>query len=250
MQGGRAPAQVGGHPAEVEQAAVVAAIGGEPGVDDVGAQLEHQGQAEQPVAGATGARAGGQPGQHGQQEHVGQRIGERDQPRPQPQGGIRGDRPHQERPRQQPQTGGDDEGVGQPGPVPPAGPAADHDQQGGRQERVAGQVEPVGRGRERLAVEHVDVDAVDHVAGDEHAQAAGQAVPDATAGRPVQAHPGEDGDDGGEAHQLVDDRCLQVGQPEARHRHRQPGGQVQQPESPAHPSGCHPRLDRRVRRRP
>ena len=88
MQGGRAPAQVRRHPAQVEHAAVVAPVGGEPGVDDVGAQLEHQRQAEQPVAGAAGARAGRQPGQHGQQEHVGQRVGEGDQPRPQPEGGI------------------------------------------------------------------------------------------------------------------------------------------------------------------
>jgi hypothetical protein len=250
VQGGRAPAQVRGHPAEVDHAAAVAPVGGEPGVDDVGAKLQHQGQAEQPVARAAGTRAGGQPGQHGQQKHVGQRVGERDQSRPQPHGGVGRDRPHQERPRKQPQAGGDDQGVDQPGPVPAAGPAADHDQQGGRQERVAGQVECVGRGGERLAVQHVDVHAVDHVAGHEHPEPRGQAVPDATTRRPVQAHPDEDRDDRRQAHQLVDERVLQVGQPQAADRDRQPDGQVQQPESPAYPSGCHPSVDRRFRRGP
>jgi hypothetical protein len=192
VEGGRPPAQVRHHPAEVEQAAVVAPEGGEPGVDDVRGQLQQQGDSEDPVARPPGTRAGVEPGQHRQQEHVRERIGERDQPRPQRQRAVGGDRPHQERPRQQPEAGGDDQRVDQPGPVPPAGPAADHDQQGGRQQRIAGQVQRVGGRRERLAVQHIDVHAVGHVAGDEHGKATGQAVPDASTCRPVQPHPGQD----------------------------------------------------------
>jgi hypothetical protein len=239
MQGGRAPAEVRRHPAQVDQPTGVAAGDREPGVHDVGAQLQQDSGPQQAVARAPGAGAGEEPREHGQQEHIRERVRERDQPRPRRQRGIGGNRSHQERPRQQPQTRRDDQRVDQAGPVPPAGTAADHDQQRGGQQRIAGEVEPIGRGRERLQVQRIDIDAVDNVAGHEHQQATGQAVPDAPTGGAVQAHPAQDRDHGREPHQVVDDRLGQVRQKQAAGRGRQTSGQVDQPQPPVHPCGRH-----------
>jgi hypothetical protein len=80
VQCGRAPDHIGQQPAGVDQATFVAADQIQHGIADVGPEQQHQRQPERPVGGGAGARAGGQPGRQGQQQHIAERVGQRDQP--------------------------------------------------------------------------------------------------------------------------------------------------------------------------
>ena len=94
------------------------------------------------------------------QQHVAERVGDRDQPLGQEQVGHAHVGPDQEHPGQQADTGGDDGGVDQAGHVAAGGPLADQQQQPG------GQQVP----RQRLG-RPVEAGPDDH--GDHHAETEG-----------------------------------------------------------------------------
>jgi hypothetical protein len=156
------------------------------------------------------------PHRHRHQQHVAQRVGDRDQPLGQEQVGHAHVGPDQEHPGQQADPGGDDGGVDQADHVAAGGQLADQQQQPGGQQDVAGQVEGVGHRRVgRLDLQHPLVGVVDGVADGEGELAGGQQVPGQRFGRPVEAGPDDHGDHHAETEGAVHDRPQErVGQPE------------------------------------
>jgi hypothetical protein len=136
------------------------------------------------------------PHRHRHQQHVAQRVGDRDQPLGQEQVGHAHVGPDQEHPGQQADTGGDDGGVDQAGHVAAGGPLGHR--------RVG-----------RLNVKNPLVGVVDGVADGEGELAGGQQVPGQRFGRPVEAGPDDNGDHHAETEGAVHDRPQErVGQPE------------------------------------
>ena len=156
------------------------------------------------------------PHRHRHQQHVAQRVGDRDQPLGQEQVGHAHVGPDQEHPGQQADPGGDDGGVNQAGHVAAGGPLADQQQQPGGQHRVEAQVEAVGDRRERdLQPEHPLVVEAVGVADAEQQLAARDEVPGHRPGRPPHADPDDHGDDHAQREGAVHDRPQErVGQPE------------------------------------
>jgi hypothetical protein len=241
----RAPDDIGEQPAGVDQSAFVAADQGQDGIADVGAEQQHQCEAQQPIGRGARPGAGGQAGHHDQQQHISQRVGQRDQPLWQRQRRVGGDRLHQERPRQQAEPGGDDGRVDEPGPVATRDPPADQDQQSHRQDGVAAHIERIGDRREGALMENLVDDGVQHVADDEQELTDREAPPDQRAGRPVAAHPDQDHGDRRQADQVVGKAAPQPlkGQQEVQDHRDHATGQVQPPDSSAHgpPIGRTPR---------
>ncbi len=197
------------------------------------------------------APAGDQAGQHRQDQHVAQRVGDRDSPgeRAQAIGVVVGQ--DQIQPGQQTQAGGDDQCVEQARPVLGHASGPHQQQQSRRPDRVHQQVEAVSHRRERvLLVQHIGQHVERGVTGDEAQLGAGQQIPRQRPGGALQPDPRQSAQD---RHQpkrrpqlKVVARQRKVGdrQP-ARHHDRdqphQPGGA---PRTSPHRSGRPtPRLD-------
>ena len=179
----RPPEQVVDQPPGVEQAALaVPGVQLDEAVHRVGRQQAHDADPDEVEADRPVARADREPGGNGEEHHVHQWIGDRDDPveERQPVGvGVGLDDKH---PDQQPQPDGDDRGVEQAGPVPPRRAGAEQQEQADDQERVDRQVEEV-TDRRKVEVEGVVEDVADHerdLGGDEEhpRQGLSRAVPD------------------------------------------------------------------------
>ncbi|WP_345528153.1 hypothetical protein [Streptomyces showdoensis] len=201
VQGGEAPGGEEDHPADVPGGADL------PGalhllhpVDDVGEEDAAGAEGEQ-LYGAGAQSAGDQEaGEHRQHQDVAEGVGDGD--RPLDPGHVRGggERGDQVDPGEQGEPGGEDERVERHREVPPGGPVPDEAVQADREERVGGEVEGVGDGREGpVLVEEGLQHVVRGVAGDEGEVGGGEHEPGPAVGRPVQPDAGEDGGDAAES---------------------------------------------------
>jgi hypothetical protein len=163
VQGGQAEGRVVQHPDGVDRAAdLPGAVEHAEAVHGVHRHQGEQAEGQQPGGDGSVAARPPQPDRHRQQQHVAQRVGDRDRALDQAEVGQADIGPDQEDPREYADASGDDGGVDQAGGVAPGGATADQQQQPGGQQRVEDQVEGVGdRGERDLDLEHpLEVEAV------------------------------------------------------------------------------------------
>src|ERR671915_307172 len=96
---------------------------------------------------------------------------------------------HEEHPRQQAESGGDDGGVDQACPVPSRAAGTDQRHQSGRQRQVPGQIEPIGGRWEGVGVPYPLMQIEEQVTDDEQQLAGGQPPPGDACGWPVAPNP-------------------------------------------------------------
>ncbi|MBB4693612.1 hypothetical protein [Paractinoplanes abujensis] len=191
VQGGPAEQQRAQHEGR-RQFVVVGAVRRLPDPAHVGQALHAEGRDQLPEGRAAPGGGGEHPDHPGQQEQVGQRVGQGDQPGLQRHG--RRDQVAQEQhPQAQAEAAGHHQRVQDAGPVAAPGQAVDQQHQSRQQQRVAGQEEDVSRRRERHpAADQVDRD--DDVADPARDRDDQQQGPGQHARRPVD--PEADGDGG------------------------------------------------------
>ena len=222
VQGRQAERGVVEDPDRVERAADLPVAGDQAQpVHGVAGQQGGKAHRQQARGGAVVPARAPQPHRHRQQQHVAEGVGDRDQPLGQRQPGRADVGADQEHPRQHAEAGGDDGRLDQAGPVAAGGAGADQQQQPGRQQRVARQVEAVGHARVgRLQVEHPLVGVVDGVADGERELPCRQQVPRQRPRRPPEARAGGQRHHRGQLDRAVDDRPQQ-----RRGQHEVPGAE-------------------------
>jgi hypothetical protein len=159
---------IGQQPGDVDGVVGGEGVGlGEHGEAHVAGQHDEQRAGQQPEGGVVDAGADQQPGHQREQQHVGRRVGDGDDPANHGEGAVGGGRLHEEHPRQQAEPGGDDGGVDQAGPVPARGAGADEQHQTDRQRHIPGEVEAVGARGKRVGVPDPLVEVEQQVTGHE-----------------------------------------------------------------------------------
>ena len=179
------------------------------GVDLVGDDQQEERPGQQAEGGRPSARRGQQAHGHADEQEVGERVRQADADVERIE--FRPDelRLDEERPRQDRAGGRQDRGIEEAAAVTAAHPATDEQEQAGRDERVAREVQHVGERREWVLADHL-VPVPHDVAGDERGLADGHEHPrHPTIGR-VADDPDDGGRDGRRADDVVEPALLQA----------------------------------------
>ena len=236
VQGGRAAADVGDQPPEVDDAPRVVGLVEQPeGVEGVRGHQPEQADQDQVVGRRPHAGAEHQSRRRPQQHQVQQRVGDRDRQLQPPDVRRVRVRDDQVDPRDQADTRDDDHGVDQARAV--LGPVATADEEDQRRghDRIGREVGDVGGpGERRGDVEDLLVEGADHVADDEAQLAQGQQVPGPPEGRLVADHADDHGDDRRQSDHVIDRMERDVRNDVVGGAEGQPAQRVDLPDARAH----------------
>ena len=256
VQPGRTPEEVGADPSGVEpELVVVEAVEGEQPVGEVGDEQQRDAGGQEVERRLAPARVQGQPHDGADQDHVADRIRDRDDLAEQGQVVEVQVRRHQRDPRREREADGEDQAVDEVVAVRAGAAAPEEQQQPRHHHGVHRHVERVpGRGERDLRAEQMRIAVGVEVAEPEQGRAAGQQEPRQPRRRPVPLDPQEDREHRRQADQVhqraaaLEGRDRQVEPAQDR-----PGDQVDGPGRGAPPTrgGAHvsDRLPRRLRPR-